>query len=383
MTAVSALPAHAQPRSQDDIARRLEELARLRSRLAERETDVRGNIAEAASVRQALTDELSELQSIVDEVQNRVAAASSTLSSLQKRVDTKDAVIRHAEGVLEKKITDLQDRAKFVYKRGPAAYFDIVLGVKNLGQLLRGLALMTHVADQDNRQITEVENVKAAITKERDEIKELRDKAAEQVAVVAAERDRASSIANQVAGRREAVVGKLQSSFAELGNIEAQRAQYDRETAGLQAESSAIAAFLRGRGSGPAQVSPKGMTWPASGPVTSGFGWREHPVLGGRRFHAGIDIGAPHSSAVVAAGTGTVIFVGPKNGYGNTVIIDHGGGIATLYGHQSAIGVDNGVPVSIGQRVGSVGCTGYCTGPHLHFEVRVNGDPVDPMGWLP
>jgi murein DD-endopeptidase MepM/ murein hydrolase activator NlpD len=120
-----------------------------------------------------------------------------------------------------------------------------------------------------------------------------------------------------------------------------------------------------------------------NGPVTSGYGWREHPVLGGRRFHTGIDIGASTGTLIAAAGDGTVVYAGMKAGYGNTVIIDHGGGIATLYAHQSKIAVDSGVPVTRGQRVGAVGCTGYCTGPHLHFEVRVNGDPVDPMGWLP
>jgi murein DD-endopeptidase MepM/ murein hydrolase activator NlpD len=125
------------------------------------------------------------------------------------------------------------------------------------------------------------------------------------------------------------------------------------------------------------------MIWPVNGPVTSGYGWREHPVLGGRRFHTGIDIGVPMGTLIASAADGIIVFAGPKTGYGNTVIVDHGGGIATLYAHQSQIASTVGMSVARGQTIGYVGCTGYCTGPHLHFEVRVNGDPVDPMGWLP
>jgi murein DD-endopeptidase MepM/ murein hydrolase activator NlpD len=305
------------------------------------------------------------------------------LAGIQAQVDRKDVAIRKAQALLERQLAGLEGRAIRVYKSGPASFFDFVAQVEGVGDFFRRFAFMVQVMRKDNERIESIRAVKTSIVRDRDKIKVLRDKVAAQVAVVAAERDRAASIRNDAAARRNAVAGELQSSYAELGDIQAQRAQYDRETAQLQSESAAIAQFLRGRGGTPAQVSPKGMTWPASGPVTSGFGWRTHPIFGTKRFHAGIDIGAPTGSAIVAAGTGTVIFAGSKSGYGNATIIDHGGGIATLYGHQSSIGVGVGTPVTIGQRIGSVGCTGYCTGPHLHFEVRVNGDPVNPMGWLP
>ncbi len=132
----------------------------------------------------------------------------------------------------------------------------------------------------------------------------------------------------------------------------------------------------------PPEQSTEALQWPANGPKTSDYGWRTHPIFGTRRFHAGIDIGAGYGSAVVAAGTGTIVFVGMKGGYGNTVIVDHGGGIATLYAHQSQLAVGSGESVRRGEVVGYVGSTGYSTGPHLHFEVRVNGTPVDPMGYF-
>jgi murein DD-endopeptidase MepM/ murein hydrolase activator NlpD len=112
-----------------------------------------------------------------------------------------------------------------------------------------------------------------------------------------------------------------------------------------------------------------------NGTVTSGFGMRWG------RMHEGIDIAAPTGTAIHAAAAGTIIFAGVMSGYGNIVVIDHGGGIATAYGHMSAIWAGGG-SVSQGQSIGAVGCTGHCTGPHVHFEVRVNGSPVDPMGYL-
>jgi murein DD-endopeptidase MepM/ murein hydrolase activator NlpD len=375
--------ASAQPRSQDDIARRLEQIARQRAELDRQASHLRGDIAQDAARREALTEELEELQAIVDEVQSRVDVAAGTLAEIQARVDKKNAAIDRTEKLLESRLDALHARAVHIYKRGPASVVDILLAVRGIGDLIRRVSYLSHVTHQDNVRIAEIRRAKASIVRDRDEIAKLRDEAAEQVAVVAAERNRKAAVANEVAGRRASVSGELESSYDRLGDIAAQKAKFEREVADLRSESAAIAAFLRGRGSGPAQVSPKGMTWPAQGPITSTYGWRVHPIFGTRRFHAGVDIGAPTGSPIVAAGSGTVAFAGSKGGYGNATIIDHGGGIATLYGHQSSIGGHEGQHVSIGQRIGAVGCTGYCTGPHLHFEVRVNGDPVNPMGWLP
>ncbi len=124
------------------------------------------------------------------------------------------------------------------------------------------------------------------------------------------------------------------------------------------------------------------LLWPAIGPITSPFGWRIHPIFGTREFHPGVDIGAPYGSTVIAADAGVIEFAGVMTGYGNVVVIDHGGGLATLYGHLSAYAVAVGQNVGRGAPIANVGCTGYCTGPHLHFEVRINGVPVDPMPYL-
>jgi len=124
------------------------------------------------------------------------------------------------------------------------------------------------------------------------------------------------------------------------------------------------------------------LLYPNDGAITSGFGWRRHPILGYSRFHAGIDFGASYGSTIRAADSGTVIFAGWYGGYGYTVVINHGGSIATLYGHTSKLYVREGQTVQQGEAIAAVGSTGLSTGPHLHFEVRKNGEPVDPMSYL-
>lgn len=376
-------PVAAHPQSQEEIARRLEEIARLRRQLDARETTLRKGISAADQRRGVLTTQLEELQAVVDEVQTRVSAASAVLSGIQARLDEKSKQLELTERALDGRVDNLGARAAQVYKRGPASVLDMILGAEGFDQFLRRFAYTLHVVRTDNESIAEIRRMRAEIVRERNAITTLRDKAARQMSVIVDERNHAASVAGRVNAQRRAVIGELENQYGQLGDVRRQKEKYERETAQLQAESAAIAAFLRGHSSGTATVSPKGMSWPVSGPLTSGFGWRTHPIFHTRRFHAGIDIGAPSGTPIRAAATGKVIFAAAKSGYGNTVIIDHGGGLATLYGHMSSIGAGAGAVVARGATIGGVGCTGYCTGPHLHFEVRVNGDPVNPMGWLP
>lgn len=133
----------------------------------------------------------------------------------------------------------------------------------------------------------------------------------------------------------------------------------------------------------PGDPSVQGYSWPLVGRLSSGFGPRVHPIFGTRRMHTGLDIGGTAGEPIYAAKAGTVIFAGWRGGYGNAVVIDHGGGFSTLYAHQSQIGVSAGQLVAIGDVIGYVGSTGWSTGPHLHYELRLNGSPIDPLPYLP
>ena len=169
-----------------------------------------------------------------------------------------------------------------------------------------------------------------------------------------------------------------------LAAVRGERTEYERRIRALQAESDEIADLLRRRGSGGAAIRGNGsLSPPLANPViTSSFGYRIHPIYGDRRLHAGIDLRATSGTPIYAAAPGEVVYAGWRGGYGNCVIIDHGGGVATLYAHQSSMAVAEGEEVSRGDVIGAVGSTGFSTGPHLHFEVRVDGVPVDPLGYL-
>ncbi len=180
---------------------------------------------------------------------------------------------------------------------------------------------------------------------------------------------------------QQQVIQRLKTDRLALEAAEAQLAR-DSESVGQliqqrvaeqQAREAAQATVVRGTGQ---------FIYPCDAPITSGFGWRIHPILGYQRFHSGIDFGAEYGSTIRAADSGTVIYAGWYGGYGNAVILNHGNGITTLYGHTSQMYVSEGQVVQRGQAIAAVGSTGLSTGPHLHFEVRQNGEPVDPLNYL-
>ena len=170
-----------------------------------------------------------------------------------------------------------------------------------------------------------------------------------------------------------------------LTGIRSQRLVYEAELAALEAVSSSIAAALQAAQSGQTASAATRGTFAVPIPtarLSSGFGPRVHPIFGNVRIHAGLDLSAPSGTAIAAAGDGVVVAAGVRGGYGNAVVIDHGNALATLYGHQSRILVTVGQRVRQGDTVGLVGSTGNSTGPHLHFEVRLYGTPVDPLAYL-
>ena len=168
----------------------------------------------------------------------------------------------------------------------------------------------------------------------------------------------------------------------QIALIQSQKSAWERELAELQAVSDNIAAQLRTRASTGQGIPGGCLVRPVPGAIVSGFGYRSNPIGGGRGFHAGLDMASPSGTPIKACRSGQVVIASGQGGYGNTVVIDHGGGMATLYGHQSSIAVSVGQQVVVGQVIGYVGSTGNSTGPHLHFEVRIAGNPVDPVPYL-
>lgn len=229
-------------------------------------------------------------------------------------------------------------------------------------------AQLTALTQQAQAQATEVANQKAALQSDRAD----QDSARSQVA---AEIAHADDLKAQVVARKDEFLAEQ----VQLQN------ESDAITAQLKARADAERASGGGGGSAaPATPGAKGFIAPLAGAliVTSPYGYRVHPIYGTTLLHTGVDLGADSGTPIRAAASGTVVSAGWMDGYGNATVIDHGGGLATLYGHQSALLVSAGQKVGQGETIGRVGCTGSCTGPHLHFEVRVNGSPVDPMPYI-
>ena len=241
---------------------------------------------------------------------------------------------------------------------------------------------LNEIGDQDRRIAREVAVAKAQVKGARAKTRVLRASVQGETAVISARAAQTRDVRDQLVGAKNDLSSSKNKELTDLSQLTASERAEAGEIDALQAASNAIAERIRaaqaqhGANGATSTPSAAGLIWPVSGPITSPFGWRWG------RMHQGIDIGASTGTPIHAAAAGTVIYCGWEQGYGNFVVLDNGGNLATAYGHQSAIAVTCGQFVAQGQVIGYVGCTGHCTGPHLHFEVRIDGNPVDPMGYL-
>ena len=259
------------------------------------------------------------------------------------------------------------------YQEGPVTYLDVVLGSRNLSDFLDRQYYVGKVMGQDAELLRGLREAQQAVLQQRQILVDKRKRLA------AAHQDnlqRVAQVAYQ-ASEREKLLEALKRDRA----LQEQELQELEDTSNDVQQSLEQELARRQANPGSYRNLPKwsgGLSRPANGPITSRFGYRYHPILGYRRLHAGVDIGAGYGSSVYAASEGEVFFASWRGGYGKCIIVLHGGGMSTLYGHLSQISVSAGQRVQRGQRIGAVGSTGLSSGPHLHFEVRRNGVPVSP-----
>jgi murein DD-endopeptidase MepM/ murein hydrolase activator NlpD len=358
-----------------------------RDELAEtkqRQKDTLARLRRIDKERSALQAELDRLTTELDDAEHKLAEAERALRRTRAEIDRNTDELALTQRDLERQRDQLRARARATFMRGGVYYPETVLDIEaanELGVSLQYLRAMVN-ADQDRaQQIGSLERKYEAAIERLDGLRAAQDRARTQRAE---ERNRVADLVAQ----RQGVADELDARAAEhegvLADLESDEEQYAAAIDALEAEGDAIQrrlADLAAQEQGPTSGSASSgdLQWPVSGPITSGFGYRTHPVLGTRRLHAGVDFGASTGTPIVAAASGRVESAGWQGGYGNAVIINHGGGEATLYGHQSRLAVSTGAAVSRGQVIGYVGSTGMSTGPHLHFELRINGVPTDPM----
>jgi len=333
----------------------------------------------------------ADLQRQLDAILAQLADARAQLGALESRIDLLSVSLQKKTRELEQTLAALETQQKIldarvaeIYVNAPSQLSYSYDSLSGLGDLVAANEYQASVVRSDQRLVSDIQKTKESIQQQRADISERqqvlqvdRDAAAREAARIAAAR--AARAAAQYQVQRE-----IDYKEGLLREVRSQKEAYKRALDSYIAESDTIAEFLRGKQRGQGVIQGQGgyLRWPVSGRITSGYGWRTHPIYGYRSLHTGIDIGSPSGTTVKAARYGTVLYTGYKGAYGLVVILDHGKSLATMYAHLSKVYVRPGDRVKTLGSVGAVGSTGWSTGPHLHFEVRVDGEPSNPIRWL-
>jgi murein DD-endopeptidase MepM/ murein hydrolase activator NlpD len=331
------------------------------------------------------SDRIGNLEGQVAALRNREAAVQEKLDSKQAQLDRAMAELKREKAHLlvvrahlKRALIGLRQRLVSIYESGTPDVITVLLNSKGWSDLVTRTEYMNRLQNQDQLLIGRV--------------RELRNESRAVVDRLRAVKDRITAARNAIEAHKQELVRTRSSIEAQqsklerargkredaLAKIKAKEQELDGDVADLQAKIAAQLAPGNALPAGPIQGGSSGIIWPVNGPVVSGFGWR----FGHTEFHEGVDIAVGTGTPIRAAASGTVAIAAPTGGYGNYTCIDHGGGLSTCYGHQESFAVSGGQRVSQGQVIGYAGCTGHCFGPHVHFEVRINGQAVDPMSYL-
>lgn len=346
-----------------------------------------GVLTEELSAAQGRVRELdgavSAQQARLDELDAQLADARARVGELDRTIQAQTKKLAIARRTYRASVKRLEARVHDLYIAGDPDLLAVVFGTESFVDLLDHVELFRRIGRQDRRIVTQVAATRNAIADARRKTQAARVEVAELAQAIGDRAAEQRDVVSRLAASRDA----LQSAQAErrqtLDSIRSDREELLAEIEQLEKQSAALAETIRASqsiapssGATTAVAGSGVLRWPVSGPVTSGFGMRWG------RMHEGIDIAVPSGTAVGAAGPGTIIYAGWLGGYGNLVVVDHGNGLSTAYAHNTSFAAGVGQTVETGTIVAYSGSTGNSSGPHVHFEVRVNGSAVDPLGYL-
>lgn len=381
-----ALPASADPQDQlNKVRAERERVADKRAEKAARAERMSQVVGRLDAARAKVDAEVSAFESDLDALDRRISVVEEDLTEAQVRVSALTEDLQDVLSRLEESTDLFTARAVAIYKAGPTAYLDGIFSSESFNDLVDQQAYQRSALDSDAEMVNEIELLRDQTETKRLEIVAKQEEIAASKQRLEKDRRDLALLRNaraEILAQKQAIVDQKASVLAGIRQDERRLAEVEAQLAADEARYEAILSYQGSSTSGPFPVGGGQLAWPAAGPITSEYGYRTHPIFGDRRFHIGIDIGAPYGAPVVAADGGVVVFAGVMSGYGNAIIVDHGNGLATTYNHLSAFLVGSGQSVSRRSPIGAIGCSGYCTGPHLHFEVRINGSPVDPLPFL-
>lgn len=353
----------------ETIEEKRAQLDEIQQKLGEKDAQLEDKKKEISNAMERLILTQEELA----EAKRKLAAIESRQQALSIKIRQNEAALAAKQKEYDKSRSVYKKRLRDIYENGQVNYLDVLLGAADFRDFSSRMYLLQRVIRRDFALIDRLEEQREALLQQKAELDDIR----KQLAAAHAESQKEKEIVAQKTVERQKL---YEQALAE-------KAQLDAEYEELQRNSQEITAMIQ-RMEQEGRMMPQAggtgqLAWPVNGEITSPFGWRVHPIWGTQIFHAGLDIGADYGDPVHAADSGTVVFAGWMGGYGNAVMIDHGGGMVTLYGHNSSITVGEGEQVSKGQTIALAGSTGNSTGPHCHFEVRIHGEVVSPLQYLP
>lgn len=375
-----------------------DELASVTSRIS----DVAAQIEASKADRSEIANDIIATTQRMEVLLADLAQARASVFEVQLEIDDRRKVLTKVQDDLQRQYEKLvETRHRLTTDRDLAVAFvresymtagnglaEMAFAAEDFMSMTLSLEYIGRAADQSEASVARLEALQKQEERQQALIEQQELAVEQELQVLALREERLAELRDQIATDTAAVEAELVVQRTLLDEVQHEIEHFEGELEALAGEQDRLEQLIKDRqaqaaaSTTPPATSDGGFVRPVPGAITSGFGPRRHPILGTTRLHTGVDMTASSGTKIKAADGGTVILAGYYGGYGNTVIIDHGGGVATLYAHQSKLGVGDGETVDAGEVIGYVGSTGLSTGPHLHFEVRVNGNPVDPADYL-
>ncbi len=387
LVACLAVPTTGFAYSQSDVSAHKKAAAAARKKAAAEQAKANDLLKQTQTIEDridALEKELSSLGTQIGTASERRARLDQEIQLTRSDIAAKEARIAELKVSYASRVDSLNARVDFSYRSGDWAWLEILLGSQDFSDLVQRIEYVNMIISDDESAASQLDadrlDMETATAELDRAVQTLQAKRSE----IAAQEQGLRTLQSARDTKRDAEQSAQNQKAAMLAQTKKNIKRLRSMALAEEQESARIAKLLKNGSSHGNGKYAGTFTWPAPGHrrITSPFGYRIHPILHVRKLHTGIDIGAPSGARIVAAGSGTVIFAGRNGGYGNFTMIDHGNGLVSCYAHQSRIVVHKGQHVSAGTTIGYVGSTGLSTGPHLHFEVRVNGTPKNPMNYL-
>lgn len=359
--------------------------------------NTRKKIVELNQQEKVISNQLEELDQQIDSISGEINAIQTEILKVNSEIeDLRNQIgnLEYQEKLKEREIMELIEREKkqskalanrirFMYKKDENLILIFVLQGESFAELLKGIEFVARLAKSDKELIKDLKETRAKTENVQKELKTIISVKQDILSKLAEKKNKLEYLASIRREKAKQLNAVYMNKKETLTSVKLDKELYEKLENELEALSKKLEHEIRKLQEQQRNKVYSGkFLWPVSGVVTSGFGMRLHPILETYRMHTGIDIAAPLDAPVKAAQSGTVLMAGRLGGYGNCIIIDHGGGVSTLYAHLNSIYVQAGQQVTKGSIIGTVGSTGLSTGPHLHFEVRINGEPKNPLNYL-